>query len=129
MDIVKIGFLGVATVLLVIQIRQSRPEFGFYIILGTSLCILTMVLSYFLNITKVLEEFYSYVGEYQSYLNILMKVIGIAYICEFCSNLCKDAGCGAIAGQIELGGKLSVLMLGLPILLTLMETLKEYGQR
>ncbi|MBQ7066289.1 MAG: stage III sporulation protein AD [Lachnospiraceae bacterium] len=127
MDIVKIGFLGVAAVLLVIQIRQSRPEFGFYIILGTSLCILTMVLSYFLNITKVLEEFYSYVGEYRSYLNILMKVIGIAYICEFCSNLCKDAGCGAIAGQIELGGKLSVLMLGLPILLTLMETLKEYG--
>lgn len=127
MDIVKIGFLGIVAVLLTIQVKQSRPEFGFYIILGTGLCILTMVLSYFYNITTVLDQFYSYLGEYKSYLNILMKVIGIAYICEFCSNLCRDAGCGTIAGQIELSGKLSVFLLGLPILMTLMETLKGYG--
>lgn len=127
MDIVKIGFLGVTAVLLVIQIRQVRPEFGFYITLAASLFILAMVLSYFLNIAQVLEEFYSYVGEYKGYLNILMKVMGIAYVSEFCSNLCKDAGCGTIAGQIELSGKLSMLMLGLPVLLTLLETLREYG--
>lgn len=127
MDIVKIGFLGIAAVLLTIQIRQSRPEFGFYIILGTSLCILTMVLSYFYNISSVFESFYGYLGEYKSYLNLLLKVIGITYICEFCANLCKDAGYGSIAGQIELSGKLSVLMMGLPILLTLLETLKSYG--
>ena len=59
MDIVKIGFLGIAAVLLSIQIKQSRPEFGFYIILGTSLCILTMVLSYFYNISSVFASFYA----------------------------------------------------------------------
>ncbi len=127
MDIVKIGFLGIVAVLLSIQIKQSRPEFGFYIILGTSLCILTMVLSYFYNISSVFGSFYAYLGEYKSYLDLLLKVIGITYICEFCASLCRDAGHGSIAGQIELSGKLSVLMLGLPILLTLLETLKSYG--
>lgn len=127
MDIVKIGFLGIVAVLLSIQVKQSRPEFGFYIILGTSLCILTMVLSYFYNISSVLGSFYVYLGEYKSYLELLLKVLGITYICEFCASLCRDAGYGSIAGQIELSGKLSVLMFGLPILLTLLETLKSYG--
>ncbi|MCM1160837.1 MAG: stage III sporulation protein AD [Roseburia sp.] len=127
MDIVKIGFLGIVAVLLSIQVKQSRPEFGFYIILGTSLCILTMVLSYFYNISSVFGSFYAYLGEYKSYLELLLKVLGITYICEFCASLCRDAGYGSIAGQIELSGKLSVLMFGLPILLTLLETLKSYG--
>ena len=66
-------------------------------------------------------------GTDTSRISFDLKVIGITYICEFCANLCRDAGYGSIAGQIELSGKLSVLMLGLPILLTLLETLKSYG--
>ena len=60
------------------------------------------------------------------YLNTLFKVIGIAYVSEFSANLCKDAGYGGIASQIEMFGKLSILVMSLPILTTLLTTIQEF---
>ncbi len=55
-----------------------------------------------------------------------MKVIGITYICEFASGICKDAGYGSVAGQIEILGKLSVIFAGLPILFAVMEQIRNF---
>ena len=60
------------------------------------------------------------------YLATLMKVIGITYICEFASGICKDAGYGSVAGQIEILGKLSVIFAGLPILFAVMEQIRNF---
>ena len=60
------------------------------------------------------------------YLATLMKVIGITYICEFTSGICKDAGYGSVAGQIEILGKLSVIFAGLPILFAVMEQIRNF---
>jgi stage III sporulation protein AD len=57
------------------------------------------------------------------YLSTILKVIGIAYIAEFGSQICKDAGENAIASKIELGGKLIILVLTIPILTALMEVI------
>ena len=61
----------------------------------------------------------------QVYLTTLLKITGITYIAEFASGLCKDAGYGAIGGQIEIFGKLSILAVSMPIVLALLETLKR----
>ena len=61
-----------------------------------------------------------------SYLSILLKVIGITYLCEFTASVCKDAGYGTVADQIEVLGKLSVMFAGLPILLTVVEQIQSY---
>ena len=60
------------------------------------------------------------------YLRILMKIIGITYIAEFASDLCKDAGCQTIAGQIQLFGKLSVLAVSIPVLTALLDTIQTF---
>ena len=57
------------------------------------------------------------------YLGFLFKAVGITYVCEFCASICKDAGYGAIAGQIEIFGKLSVLLMGLPVLAAVIENI------
>ena len=59
-------------------------------------------------------------------LYALLKIVGITYIADFSSNLCKDAGYGAIAGQIEIFGKLSVLAISTPILMALLETVQSF---
>ena len=66
-----------------------------------------------------------YLGDAKGYLGILMKVVGITYLCEFSAGICKDAGFAAVSDQIEILGKLSVLFAGLPILLTVIRQI--YG--
>lgn len=60
------------------------------------------------------------------YFKILLKIIGITYIAEFASDLCKDAGYATIAGQIQMFGKLTVLAAGIPVLTALLETIRGF---
>ena len=60
------------------------------------------------------------------YVAVLLKMIGITYVAEFSSNLCKDAGYQAAAGQIEMFAKLSILALSMPVLLALLETISQF---
>ena len=57
------------------------------------------------------------------YLGFLFKAVGITYVCEFCASICKDAGYGAVAGQIEIFGKLSILLMGIPVLVAVIENI------
>ena len=57
---------------------------------------------------------------------ILLKMIGITYVAEFSANLCKDAGYQAVAGQIEMFGKLSILVISMPVLLALLDTISQF---
>lgn len=68
----------------------------------------------------------SYIKVNQSYIQILIKILGITYVSEFSASLCKDAGHAAIAGQIELVGKLSILAVSMPILLALLDTIHQF---
>ena len=61
-----------------------------------------------------------------SYVETLLKMVGIAYIGEFSSGICKDAGYGAIGGQIELFSKLAIMAVSMPIMLALMETIHGF---
>ncbi|OAS85192.1 stage III sporulation protein AD [Metabacillus litoralis] len=56
------------------------------------------------------------------YVETILKIIGIAYIAEFGAQITKDAGQGAIASKIELGGKILILTMAIPILTVIIET-------
>ena len=123
-EIIKIALLGIAGVLFAIQFRQQRPEYT--LLIGFALSVL--VFSYVLGLTgQLLEEFaglQQYLGDAKGYLGILMKVVGITYLCEFSAGICKDAGYGALGSQIEIFGKLSILAVSLPVILALLDTLQ-----
>ena len=72
------------------------------------------------------EKIRDYLGGAESYLSILLRVIGITYICEFSAGICKDAGYQSVAGQIEILGKLAVMFAGLPILFTVIEQIQSF---
>ena len=125
MEVIKIGILGVTGVLLALQFRTNRPEYGIY--LGTVLCLLIFAcslkgLEVLMDKTRQLEQ---YLKGSESYLAVLFKAVGITYVCEFCASICKDAGYGAVAGQIEIFGKLLILAVGMPIVVALLETVSS----
>lgn len=125
MDIIRISILGISAVLLSQMVKSYRPEYGYYINLAVCICI-------FLYVVSKLEFLIGYVEKIQSmihldpvYLTMIIKMIGITYVAEFAVNLCKDAGCQTIAGQIELFAKLSILVISMPVILAFMETIGE----
>ena len=78
------------------------------------------------TILETMEKVQGYIKINSVYLGTLMKMIGITYIAEFASGVCKDAGYGSVGTQIEIFGKLSILAVSMPILLALMETLQVF---
>lgn len=109
--------------MLALQFKSNRPEYSLY--LGTTICLVIFTFSVeglytLLGKIGVLEQYLSGSGEY---LGFLFKAVGITYVCEFCASICKDAGYSAVAGQIEIFGKLSVLLMGVPILKAVIENI------
>ena len=78
------------------------------------------------TIVDVARQVQSYIKINSVYISALMKMIGITYIAEFASGICKDAGYGSLGSQIEIFGKLSILAVSMPILLALMETVQGF---
>lgn len=125
-EIVRIGFLGIAGVLLAVQFKGSRGEYSTYIGLAVGILIFGFSVRQIGVITGQFMKIRSYLSGSEGYLSILFKVIGITYICEFSSDICRDAGYQAVAGQIEVLGKLTVMFAGLPILFAVIEQIQSF---
>lgn len=126
MDMLKIALIGIAGVLLALFVKDTKPGYATYISLGTG------ILVFFYTISKlevILEGIYtiqSYLSLNVVYLKSLVKIIGITYLAEFSIGICKDAGFGSVAGQIEVFSKLAVLAFGMPIITALVETIQGF---
>jgi len=125
-ELVQLVFLGVAGVMLAIQFKGQKPEYGIYMGLAVGILIFGYALRQVAAVTSQLGKLRGYLGEAESYLTVLLKVICITYICEFSADICKDAGYQAVAGQIEVLGKLSVMFAGLPVLFAVIEQIASF---
>lgn len=126
MDIVKIGMLGLVSVGIALMIKQTRPEFAYLFILCVGLFLFYLCFDTFLAVAGMTRQIGESVGGYDKYIQLLLKIVGISYISEFCSGMCQDAGYQTLGKQVETAGKFCVLLAGLPIFFTLIDTIKEY---
>ena len=116
MSIITASVLGLAAVLLAVQFKSKGGEYGTYLIMAAGVILFfygTGKMQIIIHINSV-------------YLTTLLKMAGITYIAEFASGICKDAGYGAIGTQIEIFAKLSILAVSMPVLLALLETLRDF---
>ncbi len=126
MQIMKIAILGIAAILIAIQFKSNKSEYGIYISLVAAIIIFYFGITKLDMILETINKISGYISINQKFIAILIKIIGITYICEFASSLCKDAGYSAIASQIEVVGKLSILAISMPVLLALLETVNSF---
>ncbi len=125
MEIIRIGILGLAGVLFALQFKTQKQEYSLYIGFAVGLIIFSFAVDKLADVLDNMGIFQRFIDSGNVYFKILLKVAGIAYICEFCSAVCKDAGYLAVAGQIEVFGKLSVLIAGMPILMAIVENISQ----
>lgn len=124
-EIIKIGILGVLGVMLAIQLKANKPEYGVYIGLAISILIFCYGMKQAQVVIREFEKIRNILGDSRDYLSILLRVIGVTYICEFSAGICKDAGFGSVAEQIEILGKVSVLLAGIPILFSVINQIQS----
>jgi stage III sporulation protein AD len=126
MTIVTIGIVGITTVLLSNQLKAVKNEYAVYLAAAAGSLIFFYGLTKMSVILDAMRRIRELVQINPVYLTTLLKMTGVTYISEFSAGICKDAGYGALAGQIEIFGKLSILALSMPIVLALLETLQGF---
>ncbi len=126
MDMLRIGIMGVAGTLLAVQFKSGKSEYGIYITVVLSLIIFFSILGKLQTIVDAMKGIGRFIQMDQAYIGTLIKMLGITYIAEFSSGICKDAGYQTIAAQTEIFGKLAVMILSMPILLTLLNTIRGF---
>ena len=121
MDIIKIVGIGLISLIIIIIIKQYRPEFSIYVSIVAGILIITLCMDKLTGIIKILTTLSNKNGLNSEYLTILLKITGIAILTEFAVSICNDSGESAIASKIDLGGKIIIISISIPIIVALLE--------
>ena len=121
MEIIKIIGIALVALIIIILLKQYKPEFAIYISLLTGVLILVLVMDELTGVVNLIQSISNKASINNNFLNLLIKITGIAFLAEFAVSVCKDSGESAIASKIELGTKIIVISMSVPIISSLLE--------
>lgn len=122
MEIVKIIGIGLTALIIILILKQYKPEFVVYVSLLAGALILFLVMDKIKGIVDLLTQLSNSANINSKFLGILLKITGIAFLTEFAVSICKDSGESAIASKIDIGGKVLIIGISVPIISSLLET-------
>ena len=123
---VKVVALAVVGVIFIVLLKEKNSSLSFFLMLAICMLIMFKLLDYMMILLEGFKVFEAYFDSSVYYIKLILKMVGVTYLCEFGTQICKDVGQGAIALQVELFGKIIVLIIGLPILLSIIEQLVNF---
>ncbi|MEG0872560.1 MAG: stage III sporulation protein AD [Clostridia bacterium] len=123
MEVFKIVGFAIFAVTMVIVLKQQKPEMALMLAIATGIFLILFAMSKMSIIVDMLYNLISKSGINKDFLEIILKVTGIAYIVEFGKNICMDAGQSAIATKLEMAGKVIIITLSLPLISALINIL------
>lgn len=121
MEVIKIIGIALIALIIIILLKQYRPEFAVYISLLTGVSILVLVMDQLAGVISLLQSLANKTSVNMTFLSLLIKITGIAFLSEFAVSICKDSGEGAIASKIEVGSKIVIISMSIPIISSLLE--------
>ena len=122
MDIIKITGIGLISLIIIIIVKQYKPEFAIYVSLMAGVLIFTLVFSKISDVIRLLNSLVNKSSINGKFIALLIKITGIAILTEFAVSICKDSGENAIANKIDIGGKVMIVTVSIPIISSLLET-------
>lgn len=125
MEIVQIVGLGLVATILIVLLKDFSPHFSFLITIFTGITIFLLLIGKIASVIDILEKLALQANINMVYMETILKIIGIAYIAEFGAQITKDAGQNAIASKIELAGKILIMVMAIPIIGAIIETIIE----
>ena len=125
MDIFKIVLIGFLGTIFCVVLKETRKDIAMIVALITVAIIMVFGINYIAQIVEVIKELANKAGLPDNFLSIILKIIGIAYIVEFASDICKDSGQEAISSKIQFAGKCVILTMGMTIIGNFVEVINK----
>ena len=125
MSMIKIGMIGIAAVFLALLLKKEKGELALLVGIAASVLIFGYTLSRISFILDFLRELMDTLPVDPALLKALLKMLGITYVADFSASVCREAGYGSVAGQIELFEKLSIVALSIPELWVLLRLIEQ----
>lgn len=120
---IKIALVAVVSICLLNTVKSIRGDFVPFIIIIIAGFIMWTMAGSFGQVVELLNRFRNYTKIDGNYFTTLIKMIGIAYVAEFASGICRDCGYGGIASQVEMAGKTIIMCMSFPIIIALLDTI------
>ena len=124
-DVIKIIGIGLLALIIIVILKQYKPEFAIYVSMIAGVLILVLAIQKLTGIINLLQSLANKTYINKSFLSILLKITGIAFITEFAVSICSDAGEKALASKIEIGSKVIIIAMSIPIITSLLELVIE----
>ena len=121
MEIIKIIGIALIALIIIIMLKQYRPEYAIFISILTGVLILFLVMDRLTGIVNLIESIQDKFSINTQVIALLIKITGIAFLSEFAVSVCKDSGEAAIASKIEIGSKIIIISMSIPIISSLLE--------
>lgn len=125
MEVIRIIGIGLIALIIIILLKQYKPEFAIYISLLTGALIILLLVDQLTGIVNLIQSIAGKANINSQFLALLIKITGIAFLSEFAVSICRDSGEGAIASKIELGSKIIIISMSIPIISSLLEIILE----
>ena len=124
-ELIKIIGIGIIALVIVVILKQYKPEYATYVSIIAGILILFMAVEKLSGIINLLQAISDKTYINKQFLGIILKITGIAIIAEFAVSICVDAGEKAIATKIEMGSKVIIIAMSIPIISSLLELIIE----
>lgn len=123
MEIIKVIGIALVSLVIIIIVKQYKPEFAIYISLTAGILILSMTFNTISEIIDLIKSYTDKVSISNKFILILLKITGIAILAEFATSICKDAGETAIASKLDMASKVIIISASIPIITSLLEVI------
>lgn len=121
MEIIKIIGIGLISLIIIIMLKQYKPEYAIFISILTGALIILLVMNRLSGIIQLINTIENKLAINSQFIAILIKITGIAFLSEFAVSICKDSGEASIANKIEIGSKIIIISMSIPIISSLLE--------
>lgn len=125
MDLISIIGVTVIGAVITLFLKQYRPELSILISIAISIFVLFCCVGYIVPIFSQIKKMVSNLNINTQNIEVLLKSIGICYLAQFASEICRDAGQTSISTKVELVGKILVCAAALPLFKNLIDVIQS----
>ncbi len=127
-EIFKIIGVAFVTTISAILLKSTKPELSFAVTVTGSIVILLFIVDSLQNTLQIFQSIATMTGIENGLLKVLIKIVGVGYLTEFGAGILKDFGSNAVADKVVLAGKLTIVVLSLPVLEGLLTMVRGFIQ-
>lgn len=125
MELLRVVGVGLVGVLLATMLRRDKPEWHLLIIVATGVILLVIVFASMTTVVNAFGELLSATGVDNALFAGVLKIVGVGYLTEYAASVCADSGAQSVGEKVQLAGKITVFLMGLPIVTALVRTISQ----